>query len=111
VRAAKEVQALQNFYDTLTTDQDRACYGYKDVLAADEQLAIDELLVTDKLFKACNFEQRRQYVSLVESVKEHKGTVHVFSSMHVSGAQLDKYTGVAAILRFPLPEVAEADDG
>jgi len=26
--------------------------------------------------------------------------------MHISGEQLDQYTGVAASLRFPLPEVA-----
>ena len=32
--------------------------------------------------------------------------VFIFSSMHISGEQLDQYTGVAASLRFPLPEVA-----
>jgi hypothetical protein len=28
--------------------------------------------------------------------------VFVFSSMHVTGEQLDQYTGIAATLRFPL---------
>jgi hypothetical protein len=31
--------------------------------------------------------------------------VFVFSAMHVSGEQLALYTGVAAILRFPIPDI------
>lgn len=36
----------------------------------------------------------------------------IFSSMHVSGEQLTQITGVAAILRFPLPDIEneEMDD-
>ena len=35
------------------------------------------------------------------------------AGMHVSGEQLQQLTGVAAILRFPLPDLedAEMDDG
>lgn len=33
----------------------------------------------------------------------------IFSSIHESGKQLDQLTGVAAILKFPLPEI-ESDD-
>ena len=29
----------------------------------------------------------------------------MFSSLHVTGAQLDLYTGVAGTLRFPLPDI------
>lgn len=35
--------------------------------------------------------------------------VHIFSSMHVSGQQLDQYTGIAAVLRFPV--ILEQNDG
>lgn len=110
VRAAGEVRALEGFYAALATDQDRACYGYKQVLYADSQIAVQDLLVTDKLFKAADVTLRRQYVNLVESVKSHGGQVFVFSSMHVSGQQLDQYTGVAATLRFPLPEEDLGDE-
>lgn len=30
--------------------------------------------------------------------------------MHVTGQQLGQLTGIAAILRFPLPEIEEEDD-
>ena len=114
-------------------DEDRAVYGFKETLSADEHLAIDELLVTDKLFLGEQegvvasgggekeratlemgqkiFKQRTLFVELADRVKAKGGKVHVFSSMHVSGQQLNKYTGCAAILRFPLPEVAYKEDG
>ncbi len=37
--------------------------------------------------------------------RETSGEVRVFSSLHVSGEQLAQLTGVAAILRFPCPEI------
>lgn len=52
---------------------------------------------------------RKRYVKLVESVKESGGQSRIFSSMHVSGEQLGQLSGIAAILRFPMPEIEEAD--
>ena len=37
------------------------------------------------------------------------GGVHVFSGMHASGEQLNQLTGIAAILRFPLPDLEDAE--
>jgi protein pelota len=90
-------------------DPDRAWYGYQSVVAANEQLAIDCLLVTDELFRNSNVQTRKRYVQLVESVRERGGQVYVFSSMHVSGQQLQQVAGVAAILRFPMPDLEELE--
>lgn len=38
------------------------------------------------------------------------GVVHVFSRMHPSGEQLALMTGVAAILRFPMPDLIDLAD-
>ena len=100
------------------------------------------MLLADDLFRAQHVGRRRQYVSLVEGVRDagvcsrtrfshtisHQqlalaalstsvsccahtllspssagAGVHIFSSLHVSGEQLSRLSGVAAILRFPLP--------
>ncbi len=37
------------------------------------------------------------------------GEALVFSSMHVSGEQLAQLSGIAAVLRFPLEELADTD--
>jgi protein pelota len=69
------VRALEKFHSTLASDPDRAAYGYQFIKHADEHLAVDELLITDQLFRAANVETRRQYVDLVESVRDHNGKV------------------------------------
>lgn len=45
----------------------------------------------------------------VPGVREAGGEVFVFSAMHVSGEQLGKLTGIAAILRFPLAELEDQE--
>ena len=107
-KAGDEVRALERFFELLASDQDRACFGAKHVREADAQRAVETLLLTDALFKSPDFGARRQYVDLVESVRASGGRVLIFSSAHVSGEQLDQLTGVAALLRFPLP--LEDDD-
>ncbi|KAK3441354.1 hypothetical protein EUGRSUZ_B01384 [Eucalyptus grandis] len=66
-------------------------------------------LITDDLFRNADVATRRKYVNLVNSVKNSGGTAHVFSSMHVSGEQLAQLTGIAAILRFPLPDLDDIE--
>ncbi len=97
-----QVRILAEFHNMLTTDQNRACYSLPEVAYADSELAIQELLITDKLLHTLDFKQRKVYVELVESVRAHNGQVHVLHSLHRAGMQLDQYTGIAAILRFPL---------
>ena len=108
-KVAREVEVLNKFMRMLDTDEYRAYYGYAHVRMALEQNAIDSLLVTDELFRSSNVKTRRQYVDLVEQTRENGGTVYIFSSMHVSGQQLQQVSGVAAILRYPLPDLDELE--
>ena len=81
------------------------------------------------LSRSADVPTRKRYVALVESVKEGGGTIKVFSSLHVSGereqpfifrdnkfsvfsfsSELGQLSGVAAILRFPLPQLDEDSD-
>ncbi len=49
-----------------------------------------------------------RYFALIDGVKALGGTILTFSSMHVSGEQLGRISGIAAILRFA---VEDLDDG
>ncbi|KAL8170832.1 hypothetical protein V2J09_022636 [Rumex salicifolius] len=108
-KAAQEVRALKEFFNMLSNEPSRACYGPKHVEFAHERMAIQTLLVTDELFRSADIKTRKRYVNLVGSVKHSGGNAHVFSSMHVSGEQLAQLTGIAAILRFPLPELEDLE--
>ena len=108
-KAAKETEALQDFFKMLADDPARAFYGPGHVFAAAEMGAIQTLLLADSLFRINDVEKRRRYVALVDGVAEAGGEALVFSSMHVSGEQLAQLSGIAAILRFPLEELADTD--
>ncbi|KAJ7978239.1 Protein pelota-like [Quillaja saponaria] len=108
-KAAEEVRALKDFFNMLSNDPSRACYGEKHVEVALERLAVQTLLITDNLFRNADTATRKKYVNLVNSVKDIGGTVHIFSSLHVSGEQLAQITGIAAILRFPLPDLEDIE--
>ncbi|CAK7346657.1 unnamed protein product [Dovyalis caffra] len=108
-KAAQEVRALKDFFDMLSNDPNRACYGPKHVEVAHERMAVQTLLITDELFRNADIPTRQKYVNLVNSVKDSGGTAYIFSSMHVSGEQLAQLTGVAAILRFPLPDLEDIE--
>jgi protein pelota len=104
-KLSKEIEILNKFMRLLDTHPDKAYYGYFHVQKANEELAIDSLLISDELFRSSDVVTRKKYVALVESVRERGGMVYVFSTMHVSGQQLQQVSGVAAILRYPMPDL------
>ncbi|PWA16670.1 hypothetical protein CCH79_00017489 [Gambusia affinis] len=136
-KAAGEVKALEDFYKMLQHEPDRAVYGsgtrtrtssldqqqllsliclfsllYRiaHVERAADALAIDTLLISDNLFRHQDIQTRSRYVRLVDNVRDNGGNVRIFSSLHVSGEQLTLLSGVAAILRFPIADLSDAED-
>lgn len=109
-KLSKEIEILNKFMRLLDLNPDKAYYGYFHVQKANEELAIDSLLISDGLFRSSDIATRKKYVALVESVRERGGKVYIFSTMHVSGQQLQQVSGVAAILRYPLPDLDELED-
>ena len=108
-KASAEIAALDDFFSTLAGKPERALYGPAHVFAAHELGAIDTLLIADGLFRCADANARRRWVALVEEVEAGGGVARVFSSAHESGRQLGELTGVAATLRFPLPDLVDAD--
>ena len=108
-KAAQEVAALAEFMTMLGHDPARAFYGPGHVRAAHEVGAIQTLLISDSLFRTADPARRKRYAALVDEVEAGGGRALVFSGAHVSGEQLNQLTGVAAVLRFPLPELEDME--
>ncbi|RDX60815.1 Protein PELOTA 1, partial [Mucuna pruriens] len=104
-----KVGVFRSLWEMVCNDSDRACYGPSEVERAHEMRAIETLLITDELFRNEDVATRQRYAALVKSVKEGGGKALVYSSAHVSAPQLAQLTGVAAILRFPLPDLELQD--
>ncbi|KAK7203931.1 hypothetical protein BZA70DRAFT_259702 [Myxozyma melibiosi] len=113
---ARETAAIENFFKVLNesaaidSSASKAWYGPKQVTAAVEGGAVKTLLISDRLFRSYNVGERKKYVALVEQVREQGGEALIFSSLHESGKQLEQFTGIAAILNFPMPELDEISD-
>jgi stalled ribosome rescue protein Dom34 len=69
----------------LASDEQRAWYGPDHVALAADRGAVGTLLISDELFRAGDPQVRKRYVSIVEDVREKRGEVLIFSSMHESG--------------------------
>ncbi|CDW74559.1 protein pelota homolog [Stylonychia lemnae] len=72
---------LDKFFEILSMDPDKVCYGYKSVDYAMKSSAVDTFLISDKLFRAKNVVVR-----------------------------LDNLSGVAAILRYPLAGIDDIEE-
>ncbi|TKY62069.1 PELOTA 1 [Spatholobus suberectus] len=103
------VGVFRELWEMVCNNSDRACYGPEEVERAREMRAVETLLITDELYRNEEVGTRQRYEGLVKSVKEGGGKAMVYSSSHVSAPQLSQLTGVAAILRFPLPDL-QLDD-
>ena len=53
--------------------------------------------------------QRKAFAALVDGVKGAGGDALILSGAHVSGEQLYLLSGIAALLRFPLPDLEDAE--
>lgn len=108
-KAFEEVQKLTEFMTMLAADPARAFYGPGHVNAAHELGAIQTLLLSDSLFRTADPALRTKYTNLVEEVRQGGGEAFIFSGAHASGEQLNQLSGIAAILRFPLPELEDME--
>lgn len=104
-----QFELLEKFYTVMNRDDGYAWYGPKHVQKTIEMGAVDTLLITDTLFRSHDLQKRKEYIDLVEEVEASGGRVEIFSSQHDAGAQLDDITGIAALLKFPLPELEDID--
>ncbi|GMM33908.1 ribosome dissociation factor [Saccharomycopsis crataegensis] len=107
----KNILLLENFFTELNKDTGIAWYG-KDVCVKAIGItgAVKHLLLTDTLFRSDDPKERQFYIRLSDKVRSQGGESTVFSSRHDSGEQLDKMTGIAVILNYPMPELDDESE-
>ncbi|QLG71374.1 hypothetical protein HG535_0B04160 [Zygotorulaspora mrakii] len=106
----QEALIMDEFLQHLNNDDDKAWYGENEVTTAANLGAINYLLITDSMLRSDDIDQRKRCLALVDSIEQTGGKVAVFSSFHTSGEELNKLTGLACILKYPLPDLDETDE-
>ncbi|KAG0669237.1 Translation factor pelota [Maudiozyma exigua] len=104
---SKEAMVMDDFLKHLDDDDYKSWYGETEVFKASELGAIDSLLLTDTMLHSGNIKERKKYLDLMDAVERNGGDVYTFSTLHDSGEELDKLTGIACILKYPLPDLDE----
>lgn len=103
----KDVKLMDNFLEHLDIDDYLAWYGKAEIYKAAKMDAIETLLVTDKLLRSDDIAVREKYLDLLDQIENNGGKIVVFSTMHTSGDELDKLTGLACILKYPIRDLDE----
>lgn len=104
---SREAHIMDSFMKHLNEDDYKAWYGEQEVFKAAELGAIDELLITDLLARSPDLSQRKKYMDLMKAIESLGGRVVTFSTLHISGEELDRMTGIACILKYPIPDLDE----
>ncbi|XP_060178323.1 protein PELOTA 1-like [Lycium barbarum] len=104
-KSEMNMKVLDEFMNLVVTKCDRACYGTKSVEYAHDLMAIETLLITEEILENKDIKLRKKYLGLKKSVNEAGGKVVQFND--VEGHRLAQMTGVAAILRFPIPNLED----
>lgn len=108
-----ETKVIDEVMTRVRANDGRVAYGLKQVAQAVEDGAVGRgggtLMVNNALFRSDDIITRKQYVSMVDQVKENGGEVHLLSSDHESGKSLDGLGGIAALLTYPILDPDEQD--
>ncbi|KAF3770606.1 hypothetical protein M406DRAFT_285359 [Cryphonectria parasitica EP155] len=113
-KSTSETKYLDELAERIRKDDGRAWYGVKPVAKAVAEGAVGRgggvLLINNDLFRSQDIATRKQYVALVDKVKEDGGEARVLSSDHQSGKRLEGMGGIAVILTYPIFDLDDTDD-
>ena len=103
-RVAMEMELIERLMSSISKEDDLATYGPEDVRYAVECGAVSHLLVTDEVFRHANASGKGDELdALMEETAKKRGDVVIVSSEHEGGRRLEGLSGIAALLRYPLP--------
>jgi len=103
-RVAYETRLLEEIFKRIGQDTGTVTYGLENVKRALSIGAIETLLISDDQLRIDDLTKRVAIDELVEKNSEMRGQTVLMSIQHESGEQLAKLGGIAALLRFPLPD-------
>ncbi|QEU58604.1 Dom34 [Kluyveromyces lactis] len=107
---SKEALVMDEFLDHLNKDDFKAWYGEHEITKAAELAAIDTLLISDSWMRSDDVNVRKKSLNLINEVEQTGGKAYIFSSLHNIGEELDRLTGLACILKYPVPDLDEDID-
>ncbi len=103
-RVAYETRLIDEVLKRLGQDTGNVTYGLDNVKRALDMGAIETLMISDDQISIEDLEKRKTIDEMVDANSKMRGKTVIMSINHESGEQLSKLGGLAALLRYPLPD-------
>lgn len=101
-RIIEEIQLVEEIFKEIGKENN-AVYGLKEVEEAASMGAIKTLLVTDELIQELRqSEKYGQLDKIMKTVEAAGGAIHIITTEHQAGQELQGITGIAAITRYKI---------
>jgi protein pelota len=104
IRLNREIHLMEEVMKHLGKDTGKTAYGWDAIVRAVQFGAVETLLVLDKLFREAQPDYRRKLENVMRQVEKQAGSLEIFSADHEAGKQLEGLGGLAALLRFKVPD-------
>lgn len=104
LRILNETEIIEEIMKRLGKGEATITYGIKAVENAVKMGAVEQLVLADIMLREASEEQRLHLEKLMREVEKRRGTITVVSTEHEAGEKLVALTGIAALLRFPVPD-------
>jgi protein pelota len=102
IRIVEESKAVEEVLRRLGVGKGTVAYGTNSVMKAVEYGAVDFLLVSDKVLREADDEERTHLEELMRKAEHMGGRVMIVGSEHEAGAKLLGLGGIAAQLRYAI---------
>lgn len=101
-RIIEEAEAVEEVLRRLGKGRGDIAYGLSDVERAVSMGAVEEMLITDEMFRESSGEEISALEKLIREVEEKGGRVRIISVEHEAGLKMKSLGGIAALLRYPI---------
>ncbi|MEM3695130.1 MAG: mRNA surveillance protein pelota [Candidatus Bathyarchaeia archaeon] len=102
-RIIEETEIVEEILKRLGKDERTVTYGTANVEKAVVLGAVEKLVLADTMLREASDEKRLHVEDLMKNVENAGGSIIVISTEHEAGAKLLALGGIAALLRFPMP--------
>jgi protein pelota len=99
-RLSIETRYVEAFIERLGKDNGLFTYGLVETMNAAETGAVEDLLVTDLKMRVIGSKHKERIEDLFLMVEKNRGKIHIVSTLHPSGEQIQNYGGIISLLRF-----------
>lgn len=104
MRIEEELELIEEFLKRLGQERGTVTYGTENVEKAVILGAADTILVTDRKLRESTKEERKKLDEILREAEKKRGKVVILAASAPAGKQLENFGGIAALLRYKLPD-------